>query len=58
MGNRSLDEALAHWISLRHDKPRVPCSPSTSVYFAPFSPNGIGNKLMAIVMALSSRTVE
>ena len=49
VGNRSLDDALADWISQRHDKGA--CSTSTPVYFAPTSPNGIGNKLMAIVMA-------
>ena len=51
VGNASLDEALARWLALRHDKPRQACTASTPVYFAPFSPNGIGNKLMAIVMA-------
>ena len=51
VGNRSLDEALTRWIALRHDRAREPCTASTPVYFAPFSPNGIGNKLMAVVMA-------
>ena len=48
VGNRSLDAALVAWLDARH---RLPCDASTPVYFAPFSPNGIGNKLMAIVMA-------
>ena len=49
VGNRSLDAALERWLAARHDA--AACSASTPVYFAPFSPNGIGNKLMAIVMA-------
>lgn len=40
--------ALVAWLDARH---RLPCDASTPVYFAPFSPNGIGNKLMAMVMA-------
>ena len=48
VGNRSLDAALTKWLDQRH---RQPCSLSDPVYFAPFSPNGIGNKLLAIVMA-------
>ena len=34
---------------LRH---RAPCTWTTPVWFAPFSPNGVGNKLMSMVMAL------
>ena len=49
VGNRSLDAALAKWIAARHDG--APCDSSTPVYFAPFSPNGIGNKVLAVVMA-------
>ena len=48
VGNQSLDDALVAWLDARHLKW---CDPSAPVYFAPFSPNGIGNKLMAIVMA-------
>ena len=40
---------LGAWLAARHDQSA--CSWSTPVYFAPFSPNGIGNTLMAIVMA-------
>ena len=49
VGNRSLDAALTAWLAARHDA--APCDASTPVYFAPFSPNGIGNKVLAAVMA-------
>ncbi|KAL1528889.1 hypothetical protein AB1Y20_010212 [Prymnesium parvum] len=41
--------ALVEWLEARHR--RLACSWDTPVYFAPFSPNGIGNKLMAMAMA-------
>ena len=47
VGNRSLDAALVRWLDARHLQP---CDPSAPVYFVPFSPNGIGNKLMGVVM--------
>ena len=49
VGNQSLDAALERWLAERHH--RGACDASTKVYFAPFSPNGIGNKLLAMVMA-------
>ena len=48
VGNQSLTGALHEWLEAHH---RSPCDPQTRVYFAPFSPNGIGNKLMGMVMA-------
>ena len=50
VGNQSLERSLESWIAARHDAGAA-CTPTTPVYFAPFSPNGIGNKLMAVVMA-------
>ena len=49
MGNRSLEGDILAWLEARHRPPT--CDANTPVYLAPFSPNGIGNKLMAIVMA-------
>ena len=49
VGNATLDDGLVRWLDARHAKLR--CTPKTPVYFAPFSPNGIGNKIMAMVMA-------
>lgn len=51
VGNASAVEhpRLLDWIASRHHKAK--CTWATPVYFAPFSPNGIGNKLMAMVMA-------
>ena len=49
VGNATLDDRLVRWLDARHAKLR--CTPKTPVYFAPFSPNGIGNKIMAMVMA-------
>ena len=49
VGNATLDDGLVEWLDARHAKLR--CTPETPVYFAPFSPNGIGNKIMAMVMA-------
>lgn len=47
---------LQDWLERRH---RAPCSEqSTPVYFAPFSPNGIGNKLLGIVMAFHIALME
>ena len=43
------DDVLVRWLEARHNTRQ--CSWNTPVYFAPFSPNGIGNKLMAMVMA-------
>lgn len=49
VGNASLDDPLVAWLEARH---RGPCTWSTPVYFAGVSPNGIGNKLLGMVMAL------
>ena len=48
VSNVSLEaDGLKEWLDSRH---RMACKASTPVYFVPFSPNGIGNKLMAMVM--------
>ena len=49
VGNATLSQALTNWLDARHRS--MPCSWHSRVWFAPFSPNGIGNKLMAMVMA-------
>lgn len=48
LGNASLDQALFDWLEAHHT---APCDWNTPVWFAPFSPNGIGNKVMSMVMA-------
>ena len=48
VGNESLDDQLVRWLEQQHGGV---CSDDTPIYFAPFSPNGIGNKLLGIVMA-------
>ena len=56
VGNGSLSDELARWLDARHAA--SPCSWATPVYFAPFSPNGIGNKVMAMVMAFHMALVQ
>ena len=56
VGNVTLNDGLVRWLDARHAKLR--CTPSTPVYFAPFSPNGIGNKIMAVVMAFHIALME
>ena len=56
VGNATLDEGIVRWLDARHGKLR--CTTSTPVYFAPFSPNGIGNKIMAMVMAFHIALME
>ena len=49
VGNATLESTtLYEWLEARH---RAPCTFDTPIWFAPFSPNGIGNKLMGMVMA-------
>lgn len=49
VGNATLSSELYEWLEARHGSRE--CNHDTPVWFAPFSPNGIGNKLMAMVMA-------
>ena len=50
VGNGTLDADLKAWLDERHVS--LPCSyHDTAVYFAPTSPNGIGNKLLALTMS-------
>jgi len=44
-----LTPALEAWLDARHTSGR--CDHATAVYFAPTSPNGIGNKLLGLAMA-------
>ena len=55
MGNNSLNNELIAWLEARH---RAPCSWGTPVYFAGVSPNGIGNKLLGMVMALHAAMMQ
>ncbi|KAL1527864.1 hypothetical protein AB1Y20_009240 [Prymnesium parvum] len=48
VGNASLDAPLEAWLEARHT---ARCGWATPVYFAGVSPNGVGNKLLAMVMA-------
>lgn len=54
VSNHSISE-LFDWLDRRH---RAPCTDTTPVWFAPFSPNGIGNKIMAMVMAFHMAITE
>ena len=51
----STDSDLFEWLEARH---HAPCTWDTPVWFAPFSPNGIGNKVMAMVMAFHMAITE
>ena len=55
VGNQSLDESLRRWLDARHVSE---CDRSTAVYFVPFSPNGIGNKVLGIVMGFHMALME
>ena len=55
-GNSTFLPQLFEWLDARHAKRE--CSWSTPVWFAPVSPNGIGNKVMALVMAFHVALTE
>lgn len=56
VGNASLDAEISAWLDARHASAH--CSWDTPVWFAPTSPNGIGNKLFGLVMAFHLSLIQ